>query len=50
MDGKSMIDGAPYNEMSAKRLLLLELPVAFVVIIVAILVIPFAWIYSKLMN
>lgn len=45
-----MIDGKPYRDMTVKRILLLELPIAIVVIVVAILVIPFAWIYSKLMN
>ena len=50
MDGASMIDGKPYRDMAVKRILFLELPLAVVVVIVAILVIPFAWIYSKLMN
>jgi hypothetical protein len=45
-----MIDGKRYRDMSVKRILFLELPLAVVIIIVAMLVIPFAWIYSKLIN
>ena len=48
MKGRSFIDGKPIGDISIKRFFLLEMPVIMIVILGAIILLPFAYVYSKI--
>lgn len=50
MRGYSFIDGKPIGDVSLKRFFLLELPVIMIVITGAIILLPLAYIYSKIFE
>jgi hypothetical protein len=50
MNSRSFIDGKPIGDISIKRFFFLELPVIMLVIIGAIILLPFAYVYSKIFE
>jgi len=50
MRGHSFIDGKPIGDISLKRFFFLELPVILLVITGVLILLPFAYIYTKLFE